>query len=74
MIWGKTNAQRRATAAAAIAKKKQSSRAWRKCFALIPVRLNDGRLLWLDWYERRIDYSWSNSGKEYTSITQRACL
>lgn len=74
MIWGKTYAQRRHAAAVAKADKKQSSGKWRQHYAWFPVWLDNGRTLWLDWYERRIDYSWSNSGKEYTITMQRACL
>ena len=74
MIWGKTGVQKQFAAATAKAKKKAQSGIWCKRFAWHPVWLTDGRTLWLGQYERRIDYEWSNSGREYATIQQRTCL
>ncbi len=74
MIWGKTNVQRQFVAATAIAIKKKLSGKWLKHFAWFPVWLDDGRMLWLEWCDRMISYSWSNSGYEYTVIKYKTII
>ena len=74
MIWGKTNAQKQFAAATAITIKKQLSGKWFKHFAGFPVQLDDGRMLWLGWYLRYINYSWSNTGQEYVTIKRKIYL
>ena len=74
MIWGTTHKEDRQFREKIKAKKKLQSGKFYRHFAWFPVWLNDGRTLWLGWYECRKNYSWSNSGCEYVITQQRTCL
>ncbi len=71
MIWGRTNAQIVIDEKKEKENKKEKSGKWLKYFAYSPIRLHDGRMLWLQWYNRQEVYEWSNSGHEYCVVTNR---
>ena len=74
MIWGKTNQDLQKAREKKLAHKKEISGIWRVCFAWSPVYLTNGQMLWLQMYEQKIDYSWSNRGYEYQIVKNRETL
>ena len=49
MVFGRTYSERREKAAL----RAERSQTWHKSFALVPHYLDDGRMVWLQWCERR---------------------